>query len=150
MTLSEELAKPAYAGLTDEQAAAAINAATVPVDRPIDPLAVKRYLMVVGKWPRIAALARGLVTGSDAETLVAVALTEALDNMPSFDFTVPAYKAACQANLAACVSAGLIDQPHRDAIEAMAQPAVPLRSTLGVDNRPLLPIDIERARNGTS
>lgn len=145
MTISEELSKPEYAGLTDDQVVAAINAATATIDRPIEAVAVKRYLMVVGKWPRIAALAKGLVTGSESETLTAVALLEALDNMPSFDFTVPAYKAACQANLAACVSAGLMDQAHRDAIEAMSRPTVPLSQILGFrDGVPLGQVTMAR------
>lgn len=145
-TLSEEIAKPAYAGMTDEQAAAAINAATVPVPTPIDPLAVKRYLMVVGKWMLISALARGLVAGTDEQKLVAVALTEALDNMPSFDFTVPAYKAACQANLAACVAVGLMDQAHRDAIEAMQTSNWPLWRGFGYHG-PVHAGDISWARS---
>lgn len=128
-----------------QEIADTINAATTTRAKPISGEDVQRYLMVVGKWPRIEALARGLITGTDEEILTAVGLASALSTLKTFDFSVPAYAAACQANLAACVTHNLMAAQERDYIVAMATESVPLRQTLGF-SRPLDHGDIMKAR----
>ena len=131
---------------TQRQAIAdTINAATVSRAKPIAGENVQRYLMVVGKWPKIEALARGLITGTDNEILTAVGLVSALATLKTFDFSVPAYAAACQDNLAACVALGLMTADDRAHIEAMATESVPLRETIGF-GRALDHGDIMKAR----
>lgn len=133
--LHAELAKPAYAGLSDDEIAAAVNAATVTVMRPVQSADARRYLMLVGKWPAVAALARGLIAGSDAEKLAAVALVEGLAMIDSFDVSVPEYAAAVEAQLAACVAAGLIDDADKAAIIGLKDVVVPLfAETVTVDH----------------
>lgn len=129
--LKAELAKPAYAGMTDAEAAVAINAATVVVKRPVQSADARRYLMLVGKWPTIAALARGLIAGTDGEKLAAVALVEALTLKETFNLSVPAYLTAVQAQLGACEAAGLIDAADTAGILDFANVSVPLLPTIG-------------------
>lgn len=108
--LKAEIAKPAYAGLDDAALADAINVKTVVVKRPVASADARRYLMLTGKWPRIAGIARGLISPADeAQALGAVALVEGLSMIDSFDLEVPAYRAAVQAQLGACEATGLID-----------------------------------------
>lgn len=141
--LKSELAKPAYAGLSDAEAASAVNAATVSVVKPVRSEDVRDYLMVIGKWPRIAAIARGLIAGSDAEKLASVALVEALALKESFNLSVPAYAAAVDAQLDACASAGLITGPDKAAIVGLKDNDVPLPDLLG---EIVLPEHVTKAR----
>lgn len=117
--LAAEIAAPPYAGLNDANLLAALNAKTVAVAALIQSGDVRRLLMVAGKWPRIAALARGLIAGTDDEKLAAVALVEALAEIESFDLTVEAYSGAANAQLDACVAVGLIEGAHKAAILAL-------------------------------
>lgn len=143
--LHTEIQKAAYNGMDDYQIAASINAQTATVQQPIPVLDVKRYLMVVQKWPNIASIARGLITAPDATKLAAVALAEAFDSLTVFDLSVSAYANACNAELTANVSAGLIAQSDMDYILAMANVTVPLGFTLGF-SRPIDHGDVATAR----
>lgn len=143
LALKAELDKPAYAGMSDSEAAAAINAATVTVVKPVQSADARRYLMLVGKWPTIAALARGLIAGSDGEKLAAVALVEGLAMIESFDLSAPAYAAAVDAQLDACVSAGLIDANDKAAIIGLKHADVPGDQAFG---RGVQPYDVANAR----
>jgi len=51
--LIDELRKPEYSGLTDQQAADAINAKMVTVTQPIPAIDIQRYATVNGLWYRI-------------------------------------------------------------------------------------------------
>lgn len=48
--LSDELALPAYAGLSDADASTLINAETIPSLQPIQSFNIRRYLMLSGVW----------------------------------------------------------------------------------------------------
>lgn len=128
----------------DEALAATINAKTANVQTPIPVMNVKRYLMVTGKWTRIGALARGLVTGTPEEVLAAVALADAFESLTEFDLRVPAYAQACNARLDDAITAGLMDSDEKAYILAMADKTVPLWETLL--HRPLDHGDIKTAR----
>lgn len=120
--LAAEIAKPAYEGLGDAEMLAALNAKTVAVAVPVLAGDVRRLLMVAGRWPRIAAIARGLIPAADDnQALAAVALVEALAAIESFDLEVPAYAAAVDAQLDAAVATGLIEAGHKAAILALGQ-----------------------------
>ena len=121
--LAAEIAAPAYTGMNDATLLAALNAKTVPVAVPVQSGEVRRLLMVAGKWPKIAALARGLISGTDGEKLAAVALVEALAEIESFDLTVDAYASAVNAQLDAAIAVGLIETAHRAAILALGSVA---------------------------
>ena len=144
LALRSELAKPGYVGLSDAEAAAAINAKTVTVQRPVASADARRYLMLVGKWPRIAGIARGLITpANEDQALSAVALVEGLSMIDSFDLEVPAYKAAVEAQLAACAATGLIAAEDTAAIMALADADVPGDHSFG---RGVQPYDVSQAR----
>jgi len=48
--LIEELKKPEYAGLTDQQAADAVNAKTVTIRQPVDAAILRKTLAIRGRW----------------------------------------------------------------------------------------------------
>lgn len=124
--LKAEISKLDYLGLSDAEVAVAINAATVTIVKPVQSADVRRYLMLAGKWPTIAALARGLIVGADAKKLAAVALVEGLEMIDAFDLSVPAYAAAVDAQLDACVASGLIAAEDKAAILSLKDDAAPL------------------------
>ena len=53
--LADELSKPAYASLSDQQAADAVNAKTVVVLQSVAIAKVKEYAIVNSIWPRLKA-----------------------------------------------------------------------------------------------
>jgi len=54
--LATELAKPEYAGLTDQQAADAINEKTITLRQLVPTWQVKQYAIEQGIWPRIVLI----------------------------------------------------------------------------------------------
>jgi hypothetical protein len=53
--LSDELSKPQYASMTDQQAADAINAKTVSVEQTVAIHKLKEYAILSGIWPKLKA-----------------------------------------------------------------------------------------------
>jgi hypothetical protein len=119
--LAEEIAKPAYDGLTDAEAAEAANAVTVSVDRPVSSKALRRYLVLTDKWAEIERIARF----GDADTdkvRAALRMVSALDGFDDFDLTNATYLGAISGQLETLVVAGLIDAAHKTAMLAMGSP----------------------------
>lgn len=114
--LAVEMRQMEYSGLTDKDAAAKINAKTVDAIVPIVSAAVRRYLQVEGRWPKIAAIARGLLVGSEAEVLAAVGLIEALDANMEFDLSIPSYAVLLHSILDACIATTLISAIDKEAM----------------------------------
>ncbi len=116
--LKAELAKPAYQGLDDDAAAAALRAATVDAVVPVRALDVRRYLHLAGKWAAIVGAARGVGAPPADRQLAAIAMVAALNDFTEFDLSVQAYAAAIGAQLDAGVQAGLIANDDKAAILA--------------------------------
>lgn len=110
-----ELAKPEYAGLSDEDAAAVVNAKTVAYRRPAETAAVKTYAIAQGFWAAIDE-------ACDSETAsvrrlarnVRAYLEDAAGKLPTIDMDRP----ATIDMLAALVTAELITDAQR--VELMA------------------------------
>ncbi len=139
-TLTEELAKPEYAGLTDRQTADAINAMTVSVP-------------AVGSFIGI---------GSVLSALGAEAGAALLDRLEALTATVPAIKWAMRLldtasldiglevtrqQIDALCAAGVMSTAERDALKALGETDAPYSSTLRFD-RVIDPADIQTARGG--
>jgi hypothetical protein len=106
-----------YEGKTDAEVAALM---TEPRLRAAIPSSdVIRYLMVAGKWSRIVAISRGLVTGTDNEKLAALAIVEALANISSYNLDIPPYLGAIDRDLQALVAVDLITGDDKAAILAL-------------------------------
>jgi len=141
--LKAELAKPAYNGLTDAQAAVAILTPSVPSTVPVPAKRVARYLDIKGKLPRIQMYARASVPVdiersdpmSAAMVQAAIGLTNAVTMYEDFDLSDPEVKATALGRLAQIVQTGLIDQADVDAIVAMADVGLKtIAETIGCDD----------------
>lgn len=134
-----ELAKPEYAGLSDEDAAAMVNAKTVTYRRPADTAAVKTYAIAQGFWAAIdeacdspTASLRRLARN------VRAYMEDAAGKLPTLDMDRP----ATIEMLAGLVSAGLITDAQR--VELMALGNATMR---WVDQRGIGTVGIGLVRN---
>lgn len=66
--LIDELKQPQYAGLTDQQAADAVNAKTVQIRRPVDAGRLMDAMMSLGVWQKLEAAAPPGSTDPPAST----------------------------------------------------------------------------------
>lgn len=107
-----------YAGKTDQEIAALLNAPVRP--GPIPAQDVRRYLTVADRWPEIVRIVR-FGDQSQDKLRAAIRMVEALDGMSSFDLQVPAYLATIEAGLDALVAAQIIQAQDKTAILALAE-----------------------------
>ena len=117
--LIEELRKPEYQGLTDQQAADAVNAKTVMIRQPVDSGLLMDACISVGMWARLEA-ANQLGSTAPPATL-ARTMMERLRAPRPLDFDDP----AVQRNVADCVEQGLITQEERRQLSGLANKIVP-------------------------
>lgn len=125
--LIEELSKPEYASLTDQEAADAINAKTVDVAVKVPNWKIKQHAVLNGYWPVVKA---GQL---DADTAKAGLCTTIIDwiedtRISTTDFSLP----QVQSMIAGLVSYSLITQAHADELNAMATETVSWTSTVGL------------------
>ena len=117
--LSDELANDpltrGYAGMTDAAAAASLNVINRPA--PVPAKDVRRYLLLVGKWPMIIDTAKNGATASARATCVNI--IDSLANFDDFNLEDSAVLTVVTAGLSALVTASLIDEAHKTLILAM-------------------------------
>jgi hypothetical protein len=121
--LQTELADPAYAGLSDAEAAAAINAKTITRKRAVQVSTINAIADGMGLTPRVRTLLRStnaeLATAYGAENVqqivglayAALGLFEA--RYETVDFTDPVYEAAYQQVAGGLRATGLIDTDEK-------------------------------------
>lgn len=127
--LKAEIALPAYAGMSDDQIAAALTANTVTVYQDVPIGKVVGYLAIVGKLPSITGYA-----GSDVATKIAAAEFTALATAPSvtaFQCSDPATFAAVQSFLTTFVSSNLISSDDESVLLGYAQSMTSRAAQLG-------------------
>lgn len=112
--LREELAKPEYASMTDQQAADAINAKTVSIVVRVENAEIKRQAIMAGIWPGIIA---GQKDATPQKAGLCIGVVEWLNDtrMPRTDIDLP----AVQTMLAGLVTFGLMTQEQATAIDAL-------------------------------
>jgi hypothetical protein len=147
VALAAELALPAYAGLSDADAAAALNAATLPAKVDVPSTSVRSLLYGRGAWRAIISLSLEAKSGDavhDAALVAAVQLVDFCRAGGVFSTSAPAILVQTEADLTALVAAGTIGAGDRAAILALADGVVSRAAALGlgmVDH-----IDVARAR----
>ena len=112
--LIEELRKPEYTGLTDQQAADAVNAKTVPIREPVDSGLLMDACMAAGIWARLEAANQPGST--DPPASLARTMMERLKQPRPLDFD----NAAVQQNVADCIQHGLITQEQQQQLSGLA------------------------------
>lgn len=120
--LSDELNLPVYSGLTNEEAAVAINAKTVHELTGISSSDIKAYLSVVDKR----------LTIIDSADIAARKATLALDDFDFFDMASPAYNAKLTAVLVGLVTAELISETDKSVILGMGDDLTSKAAQLGL------------------
>lgn len=138
--LKDEIAKPAYSGMTAAQKAAAVNALTVNVLRSLSPADAMIALARNGDWGWLAGVATGKITSANASGAGAVAvpnttpwttwrtaqtLVDMFKGGLTLDMTIQANVDALTAALNALVTANVITSASRSALAALAIVAVP-------------------------
>jgi hypothetical protein len=118
--LREELAKPEYASLSDQQAADAINSKVVDVVVLVENAEIKRQAIMVGIWPGIIA---GQRDANPQKAGLCIGVIDWLNDtrMPRTDMDLP----VVQQMLAGLVAFGLMTQEQATAIDALKHQSVP-------------------------
>jgi hypothetical protein len=124
--LDDELAKPEYAGLADQQAADAINAKTVSVRVPVETGDLKFAMIGAGIWERLEAAAPP--GSNDPPASQARTLMSACNSSRAIDLDDPRVDTLVQQ----CVTHDLMSQTEVDALNTLADQVVPWVSTNGV------------------
>ena len=124
--LDDELAKPEYTGLTDQQAASAVNLKTVSVRVPVDTGDLKFAMIGAGIWERLEAAAPP--GSSDPPASQARTLMSACNSSRAIDLDDPRVDALVQQ----CVAHGLMSQGEVDELNALADRIVAWVETNGV------------------
>ena len=124
--LDDELVKPEYAGLTDQQAALTVNAKTVSVRVPVDTGDLKFAMIGAGIWERLEAAAPP--GSSDPPASQARTLMSACNSSRAIDLDDPRVDALVQQ----CVAHGLMSQGEVDELNALADRIVAWVETNGV------------------
>lgn len=124
--LSQELSKPEYASLSDQQAADVLNAKTVLVQKSVPIHDLKQYAIFQGIWPKLKA-------GRDNQPAsVAAVCTSIIDwiedaRVQSVDVMI----AEVQTMIGALVAAQIMTQQQADEIIAMGTIQVSWAQTIG-------------------
>lgn len=125
--LAAELSRPEYASLSDEQAAATINAKTVAVRRPVETWRVRQAAIQGGYWAAIVKAREVPQTESLAINVLAW-----IDDQSGVIQTVDMDAPAAVAMRAALVQAGILTQPQADALSALADAVIPWTESMGL------------------
>jgi hypothetical protein len=112
--LIDELKQPQYAGLTDQQAADAVNAKTVTIRQPVDSGLLMDACMAAGIWAKLEAANQP--GSSDPPASLARTMMERLKQPRPLDFDNP----AVQQNVADCIQHGLITQEQQQQLSGLA------------------------------
>ncbi len=112
--LSDELSKPQYASMTDQQAADAVNAKTVSVEQTVQIHKVKEYAILSGIWPKLKA---GQASSIPQVAALCVSVLDWVDD-PRIS-TLDVNKPEVQAMLDGLVSAGIMSASNKADVVAM-------------------------------
>jgi hypothetical protein len=124
--LIDELSKPEYVSLNDQEAADAVNTKTVTERRPVDCGKLQDECMALGVWAKLEAAAE--IGKADPPASLARTMMQRLNTGRPLDLDTP----AVQAMTTNMISFGLMTQAEADQMDALANVVVPWTSTNGV------------------
>ena len=122
-TLSDELSKPEYAGLSDQAAADAINAKAVVVRRPVELWRVKQLAIEQGVWGGLKVAVRKSDTPDLAYGLC-VSVIDWIDDPSGKVQTVDVDLVSVQTMLAGLVQIGIATQAQVADLSALANTSI--------------------------
>jgi hypothetical protein len=112
--LIDELRKPEYATMSDQEAADAVNAKTVTIRQPVDSGLLMDACMAAGIWAQLEAANQP--GSSDPPASLARTMMERLKQPRPLDFDNP----AVQQNVADCIEHGLMTQEQQQQLSGLA------------------------------
>lgn len=125
--LSDELSKQPYAGLSDQQAADAINAKTVTIEQPVAISALKQYAILQGIWPKIKL---GQQSSNQQQAALCMSILDWVED-PRIS-TINVNMLEVKAMLSSLVSFAILTQQQMNEIVAMGTNVVSWTSTVGL------------------
>jgi len=112
--LIDELRKPEYATMSDQEAADTVNAKTVTIRQPVDSGLLMDACMAAGIWAQLEAANQP--GSSDPPASLARTMMERLKQPRPLDFDNP----AVQQNVADCIQHGLMTQEQQQQLSGLA------------------------------
>ena len=117
--LKTEIALPTYSGMTDQEIADSLNAATVSTFKKVDYADVASYLMLVEKYLPIKKSSEGLTPKDSAESFML-----AMRTFQSFDLKKPGVETAVVNLLDALIVDALLTTSDKAAILSLADDTI--------------------------
>jgi hypothetical protein len=147
--LKAELALPAYGGMTDQQAADALNAVNIAVTVDAQVRDVLSTLIVRPAWPKIELLSREAPNQDathDTALAAAVALVRLVETFKDgiVEMTNPTVAAMVEGQLDAFVAAGVMAADDKAAVLALSSATVSRASQIGWAG--VTDLDVAKAR----
>ena len=127
--LRVEIAKPEYAGLSNQAAADRVNAKRVVVRRPVPTWRVRQEAIEQGYWPNLVE-AQSSTTAAVRRLAVSI-LAWVADTSGTIQ-TIDMDRAATVQMRAGAVAAGLLTQAQADALAALANTDIPWTESVGL------------------
>lgn len=126
-TLAEELSKPEYAGMTDQQAADAVNAKTVASTRLVPIWELKQHAILNGYWPLVKA---GQLNSDPQVAGLCLSVIDWVEDpkLQTIDLTL----APVQGMIAGLVSFGLLTQAQANAVMEMKDVVLTWTQSVGL------------------
>ena len=145
-SLSAEIALPAYAGMSDQQIADAVNAKRVSVRRPVPTWMVRQTAIEGGYWP---ALIEARESTTPAVRALAITVLAWIDDQSGTIQSVDMDRPAVVQMRAALVQAGICSQAQADVLSALADASIPWTESVGLPEIGVgLVINARRLTNG--
>lgn len=122
-----ELAKPEYVGLSDQEAADAINAKTVVVSQLVPNWQIKQHAILNGYWPLVKA---GQLATDPQKAGLCLSVIDWVDDarIQNTDMTL----AGVQTMIGGLVAFGLVTQTLANELFAMASVSIPWTQANGI------------------
>jgi hypothetical protein len=127
--LAAEIAKPEYAGMSDDSLAAAINAKRVAARRLVPTWEVRRAAIEGGYWP---ALVLAAADANDARRGLAISVLAWIDDQSGTIQTIDMDRPSTQQMLAGLVAAGFVTQTQADGLNALADTTIAWTESVGL------------------
>lgn len=132
LELAEDPEGMNYAALSDPEAADLINAQNRTVLGTVRASEVRRFVLLNGIWPRIAAAAQGHADPTVQGTAITILQTLAPNSFDEIRMADPQVFGAVTQMLGTLVSAGVMTADQRDAMVALGNIPISRASELGL------------------
>lgn len=127
--LRDELSRPEYAGMSDQDAADRVNGKRVTVRRPVPTWVIRREAISAGYW---AAIVDARESPDTAVRRLAINVLSWIDDQSGVIQSIDMDAAPAVQIRAALVAAGLCTQQQADALGAMANAVIPWTESVGL------------------